>query len=174
MMLISIGLGVTIAVILITVVSLLTGGEANSLFTPSTLDGTKLPALGLPGLTAGTVDGPWTKGHPAVVVFFASWCAPCKEELPRVARWEEGHDLGAVRFIGVDSNDQRSSGRAFARSSGVAFPSGFDEQGTVTASAFSIENLPDTVFVDAAGRVAHLVVGSVTNRQLAAGVAELN
>jgi thiol-disulfide isomerase/thioredoxin len=173
MMLVSVGLGVLGAAVLITVVSILTGGEANSLFSSSSLDGTTLPALGLPGLTAGTVDGPWTKGHPAVVVLYASWCEPCKEELPRVARWEQTHALGPVRFVGVDSNDQRAHGLAFARAAKVAFPSGFDDQGTVTASAFKIENLPDTVFVDATGKVTHLVVGSVTNRQLAAGVAEL-
>jgi len=173
MMWISIGLGAAMATILIVIVSLLTGGTANATFPPESLDGTVLPALHLPGLAVGTVNGPWTTGRPAVVVFYASWCAPCTEELPRVATWEKTHDTGAVRFIGIDSNDIRSKGFAFARWAKVAFASAFDANGTSASGTFHIAALPDTVFVDATGKVVHTVIGPVTNHQLAVGVSEL-
>jgi len=174
MMWLSIGLGVAMATVLIVIVSLLTGGAANATFTPESLNGTKIPALNLPGLSAGTVNGPWTSGHPAVVVFYASWCQPCNEELPRVATWEKTHDLGRVRFIGIDSNDERSKGLAFSRKARVAFPSGFDANGTQTSGTFQFAALPDTVFINSRGVVQETVIGAVSNEQLSVGVSELN
>lgn len=180
MMFVSLGLGSVLAITIIVVVSLITGGGSSTIFTSNALDNQQLPSLRLPSLAgaasghSGTlVNGPWTKGHPAVVVFFASWCAPCKEELPRVANWVRSHDLGPVQFLGIDANDTATSGFAFARSAKVGFASGFDANGTVTAGTFKILELPDTVFVNANGTVRHVVIGAVTNEQLAVGVQEL-
>jgi thiol-disulfide isomerase/thioredoxin len=170
---VTIGVGVVAAVVLVTVVSIVSGGPANGVFPSTALDGTQIGPIDLQSLSVGRIHGPWTTGHPSVVVFFASWCTPCKSELPRVAEWERTHDLGGVHFIGIDSNDELTAGRQMARRSVVLFPSGFDQNGTVTSGTFYLDNLPDTVFIEGDGTVLHVVFGSVSNRQLAVGVAEL-
>jgi thiol-disulfide isomerase/thioredoxin len=158
------------AVALIVVVSILTGGSAGNNF----LVGTKLPSLTLPSLNSTkSVDAPWNHGKPAVVVFFASWCVDCRPEMPRVAAWVRRHDTGDVEFFGVDANDLEGKGRQFAEHAKVGFPVGFDALGVQTASMFGISQLPDTVFVNRQGVVTDVVTGPVSNAELRQQVALL-
>ena len=173
MMFLSLGLGTAAALALIVVVSLLTGGANSGLFSANALDGTTVAAFSLPGFSGDTVRTPWATGHPTVVIFYASWCQPCKEELPRVARYVSTHQLGTVRFFGVDYNDNTASGHAFAQDAKVTFVSGVDTSGLRTTSAFNLPGLPDTVFVNSNGVVSHYVIGPVSNAQLAAGITAL-
>ena len=173
MMFVSLGLGTLGALALIIVVSIATGGGNSGLFQSDTLDGTKIASFTLPGLSGGHVETPWASGHPTVLVWYASWCEPCKQELPRVAAYARSHQLGTVRFFGVDYNDSLGAGRSFARSSKVGFTSGVDAVGDVTTSSFQLNGLPDTVFVNSNGTVRYKVRGLVSNAQLAAGITAL-
>ena len=78
MMFISLGIGTAVAVALIVVVSILTGGTVRYTNTPPTnaLVGTSVKGFTLAGLNGGRVSAPWVSGHPGVVIFFASWCGP--------------------------------------------------------------------------------------------------
>jgi cytochrome c biogenesis protein CcmG, thiol:disulfide interchange protein DsbE len=169
-MLVSIGAGTTLAIVLIVIVSIVTGGSAQP---GNPLDGHHLAKFRLTGLSGGHVESPWATGHPAVVVFFASWCAPCKAELPMVASWVSSHDLAPVDVIGVDVNDENPAGEAFARTSKVTFPVGVDPVSTLANSEFSLPGLPDTVFVGANGDVVSAINGPVSLRELATGVEQL-
>ena len=163
MMWISLGLGAVVAAVLIVVVSLATGGSA----TPTNvLDGTRVASFSIPSLDHGRVVAPWRSGHPAVVLFFASWCGPCTAEIPRVATFVEHHHLGRVRVVGVDVNDGVSAGRSFVRHAGVRFPVGVDPRSNLSSREFRLPGLPDTVFVNGDGVVTSVVVGSVSNAQL--------
>jgi thiol-disulfide isomerase/thioredoxin len=173
MMFVSLSLGAVLAVSLIVLVSILTGGGNSGLFSSNVLDGHVVSSFTLPGLNGGQQRAPWASGYPTVVVWYASWCTPCKEELPRVATYERTHELGTVRFYGVDYNDATSAGRSFARHAGVRFASGVDAHGDVTTSPFNLGGLPDTAFINSDGTVRYFVYGPVTNAQLAAGITAL-
>ena len=112
---------------------------------------------------------------PVVLTFFASWCTPCQTELPMVAKVarQELASHGPVAFVGVDGNDDPSSGLAFARASGVGFPVAFDAHSSV-APRYTLVGYPDTVFVDATGRVAGTVQGPVTRPVLEGWLAKLS
>lgn len=170
LMFVSLVAGTTLAIVLIVIVSVVTGGSAQP---GNPLDGRHLDSFTLPGLTGGSVTSPWTTGHPAVVVFFASWCTPCVAELPVVARWVDRHALAPVEVIGVDVNDTTAAGRTFAHASGVTFRVGVDPASTLASSEFLLPGLPDTVFVSGAGVVSSAVNGAVTMTELATGVAQL-
>jgi thiol-disulfide isomerase/thioredoxin len=171
MMAVSLGLGISAAAILIAIVSFLTGG---STLPTNALDGTHLRALTLPGLASGEVHAPWATGHPTVVVFFASWCAPCTTELPRVDAWLAHHDLGRIRVMGIDTNDEVGSGEIMAEDDHVTYPVGFDAQGLVMTGTFGFSGPPDTVFVSSSGVVTNVIIGSITNSELAQGVAAIS
>ena len=124
----------------------------------------------IPRLGGGTaVSVPLRHGPPTPVVltFFASWCTPCQTELPMVARVarQEMATNRRVAFIGIDGNDDPSSGLAFARRSGVAFPVGADHD-SVVAPRYLLVGYPDTVFIDGTGHVAGTVQGPVSRRVL--------
>jgi cytochrome c biogenesis protein CcmG, thiol:disulfide interchange protein DsbE len=112
--------------------------------------------------------------HPLVVAFFASWCSPCRTDLPTIARVarQEARRRGPVEFVGIDGNDEPASGLAFARQSGVMFPVGSDAESAL-APRFGLDGYPDTVFVDASGDVAYVVHGPVSRATLERWVARL-
>jgi cytochrome c biogenesis protein CcmG/thiol:disulfide interchange protein DsbE len=145
-------------------------------------DGTgpqRAPAFSLPRLGGGPPVSYPLAGkdahRPVVLTFFASWCGPCHSELPmiaRVARQEQAARDGVV-FVGVDGNDDPTSGLAFAHSSGVSFPVGANVDSSL-APRFTLVGYPGTVFIDASGTIVETVHGPVTRAVLQSTVARLS
>lgn len=180
MMLVSLGLGVAIAVALIAVVSALTGGKvtnsnSNSVAVLPTTDlvGKHVAAFTLDALDGGQARAPWAAHRASVLIFFASWCPPCQGEIPKVAAYLRSHDTSPVAVLGMDANDERGAALKFLKKDGVAFPVAFDANGTVTSSEFGFAQLPETVFVSAKGVVESVHFGAISTKQLAAGIAKL-
>jgi thiol-disulfide isomerase/thioredoxin len=87
------------------------------------------------------------RGRVVVVNFWASWCAPCRRELPALQRVSRELADQPVSFIGVDSNDQRPAGLALLRELGVTFPTVFDrDPANGIMSSWGIASLPETRF----------------------------
>ncbi len=120
------------------------------------------PRLSLPPLLPGhpRVSLPRAGHRPVVLNFFASWCGPCKQELPLLARAAR-HEHGRIAFVGVDVNDNAAHARQLVRTSGVRYPVGQDPQGRA-ATRYGLLGLPTTVFIGADGRVARAVSGQLT------------
>jgi peroxiredoxin len=174
MMMISLGIGTVVAVTLIVVVSIFTGGPVtNGPVQPTNeLVGKHVGSFSLPGLKGGTIVAPWKSGHDAVLIFFASWCGPCQAEMPKVAAYLRHHNEGSIQVIGVDSHDTRGPAMAFVKKKGVAFPVAFDPSLTV-ATLFNLEAIPDTAFVIAKGVVTQIYMGAIPKSQLAKGIVTL-
>lgn len=177
MMLISIGIGTTVAIIAILVVSWLTNtrnaNAPSGLLPPSALVGKHVRSFHLAGLDGGVVTAPWASGHPAVVIFFASWCGPCQKEMPKVAAYLNTHSLGSVRVLGIDVRDSTGAAQAFVAKAHAHFPIGSDPNFTITAGRFGFGQIPETVFVNARGVVQQVYFGAIPPRQLSAGIARL-
>lgn len=138
---------------------------------PEALPRVTLPALdpGQPALKLARVRGP------AVLSFWASWCPPCRRELPVIQRYAERAE-GRVRVIGIDFADpDRETAGDWARQAGVRYQLVSDVDGELSGTGpFPvIRGLPFLALVDAAGRVVHreFVIISSTG-QLADLVAE--
>jgi cytochrome c biogenesis protein CcmG, thiol:disulfide interchange protein DsbE len=104
------------------------------------------------------------RGSPVVLNFWATWCVPCREEMPDL---EAVHaDLGdRVRFVGINNRDTRRVARVFLRETGVTYPSGFDPRGQV-AAAYEILGMPTTILIRGDGTIAQKRTGAVSERQL--------
>lgn len=176
MMFISIGIGTLVAVIMITVVSVLTGGKVTGTTIPGqpALDGTSIKAFSLPALNGGTVTMPWASGHPTALIFFASWCTVCQSETPEVAKYLSTHGTGKVSVVGIDANDELGAARAYVTKDHVHFPVAFDASGNVTSGTFGFQQLPESVFVNAKGVVTNVYYGAIPVKTLAADIAALN
>lgn len=121
------------------------------------------PHLSLDCLAGGTLDLGRAPGVPAVVNLWASWCAPCREELPLIQ--ELSQDAGEqLRVLGVDSQDGRSQGVSFATDAGLTFPLAFDGDGRLAAE-LGLRGLPHTLFLAADGSVAHVESGGIGSQE---------
>jgi thiol-disulfide isomerase/thioredoxin len=111
-------------------------------------------------------------GRPLVINFWATWCAPCREEMPVLSR-VSARAAPRVQFVGL-AQDDPAKVRAFARELGVEYPlwTGGDE---VMELSRRLGNrtavLPFTVVLDAAGRVAAQKVGAYNEAELTAQLA---
>jgi cytochrome c biogenesis protein CcmG/thiol:disulfide interchange protein DsbE len=97
---------------------------------------------------------------PVVVNFLASWCGPCREELPELQRIAND-----VEVIGVDVADNRGKAVDLLDETGATFPVGYDPARKV-AGAYRVNGMPTTVFVAADGREAGRVQGPVSRPTL--------
>ena len=119
-----------------------------------------LPEITLPCLGGGRdVDLSQLRG-PAVVNVWASWCDPCRKELPMIARL---HDTGKVRVLGIDIEDpQPGTALELAADSDVTYPSVADPAGE-TKAPLQIVGVPQTVFIEEDGSVAGTKRGEYTS-----------
>ena len=173
MMFVSLGIGVVVALLLIGVVSLLTGARGSGPYPTSSLVGTTVRSFTLGGLSGGTVRAPWARGHAAVLIFFASDCGPCQREMPLVAAYVRTHDVAPVSVVGVDVVDARSAAQRFVRRDGVTFPVAFDPTSAVTTGIFNFLGIPETVFVSGRGIVTRVFSGAIPPGELASGIRQL-
>ncbi len=101
------------------------------------------------------------QGVPTVVNLWASWCGPCREELPLVQRLADAAG-DRLRVVGLVSQDPASNGLAFAADAGITMPTGVDEEGELAIEQ-GLRGLPYTYFLRADGSIAHLQLRPVTS-----------
>ena len=84
------------------------------------------------------------QGKPVVVNYWATWCIPCREEMPRLAAAAAKYG-DSVHFLGIDVEDDRESAEKFARQRGVRYPMMSDTRGAIRSDQ-RIVGLPVTQF----------------------------
>jgi len=109
------------------------------------------------------------RGKPLIVNFFASWCEPCKTETPLLARFYRD-EQGKVALVGLDENDTVGNATSFTRADGVSYPVGWDPHFAV-GSAYGVNALPQTFFLNARHQIVDRVFGKVTLASLHKGIA---
>lgn len=95
-------------------------------------------------------------GKPVVLNFWASWCAPCREELPTLIELAERHP--EVALVGVNYQDSAADARRLQGEIGWTWPSIGDPRGTLGAK-LGLQGMPTTFFLDAEHRIVALVLG---------------
>ena len=116
-----------------------------------------------PALTLRLLDGSaWTlaaqRGHPVLLNFWATWCEPCREEMPALAQLAEREQASGLRVVAVNYREAEAAVRRFVETTSLALPVALDADGTV-AKLFDAHAFPTTVAIDAGGRVRFAVMG---------------
>ena len=110
------------------------------------------------------------RGRAVVVNFWASDCAPCKEEMPRLVSFARDWSRHDVVVVGIDVDElHRGPAQAFARHYGATYPMVFDPNGSTVDPWGVGEGTPQTFFVDRRGRIVDHVLGPVSATALASG-----
>jgi peroxiredoxin len=132
----------------------------------STQEGTPAPNKGFlaPDFELTSLDGNVTqlsdvRGKPVVVNFWASWCIPCRTEMPAIERayLQRQKDV-VVLGVNATSQDNLSEVENFVHDTGLSFPILLDHHGEVMDS-YRVSALPTTFFVDRNGIIQDVVIG---------------
>jgi thiol-disulfide isomerase/thioredoxin len=103
-------------------------------------------------------------GRPVVVNYWATWCIPCRAEMPRIAAAATRYG-SSVHFVGVDVEDDTGAAEAFAAQRGVKYPMLSDPHGAIRGSE-RILGLPVTQFYRADGQLAFVNNGEISSDEL--------
>jgi thiol-disulfide isomerase/thioredoxin len=110
-------------------------------------------------------------GTPVVVNVWGSWCGPCRDEAPDLARAHARYG-DRVQFLGVDILDARESARAFMREYGWTYPSVFDPPAAIR-DGLGLLGQPATLFYDETGALVDRWVGPIPAEELARRLEDL-
>jgi cytochrome c biogenesis protein CcmG/thiol:disulfide interchange protein DsbE len=123
------------------------------------------PTFQLTALDGSTMDLDAQRGRVTVVNFFASWCAPCRQEAADLeTTWREYQDQG-VQFYGIAYKDANSKAQAFLDEFDVSYASTV-EPGNRTARAYGVTGVPETFVIDQEGVLVRHFIGPITAAQL--------
>jgi cytochrome c biogenesis protein CcmG/thiol:disulfide interchange protein DsbE len=107
------------------------------------------------------------KGKVVVINFWAEWCVECKREADILeATWRAYREKGVV-FLGVDWVDVEPEARKYLVRYDITYPNGPD-LGSRIGGAYKLTGVPETFFIDKAGRVDYYKLGPLTQSELTA------
>ncbi len=109
------------------------------------------------------------KGKTVLVNTWATWCPPCRAEMPDLERYYEAHKEQGFAILALNAGDPADSAQQFAQSNGLTFPVLLDP-GTQVINAMGIHSFPTSVIVGADNQVKAIHVGMFTPQSLEAEV----
>jgi len=115
------------------------------------------------------------RGQPVLINFWASWCPPCRLEMPDLVRVYEAHKAEGFVILGINLTfqDALPDIQAFVQEFGMTFPVLLDEKGEVTQRLYRLQGLPLSVFVNRDGDIARIQIGAMTGAQIDEFVREI-
>jgi cytochrome c biogenesis protein CcmG/thiol:disulfide interchange protein DsbE len=126
------------------------------------------PAVGAPAIVfdLNLLDGrsiglATFRGTPLIINFFATWCDPCREEMPIINDLAIKGSKDGYAVLGIAVDDMRSAVTQYSEEAKLAFPIALDSNSTVKR-AYRIFGPPATFFIDSQGTIRDVVIGPIT------------
>jgi peroxiredoxin len=124
------------------------------------------PSSIAPDFTLRTMGGPnmrltEQRGRVVMINFWATWCGPCRQEMPELAKLYEKYKSSGFVLMGVNVDDDTRNAVALAEKLGVKFPVLLDTDKTVS-KAYDLSTMPSTVIIDRDGKVRFVHRGYLT------------
>ena len=120
--------------------------------------GTPMPSFTLPSLSGAPISSAQLAGKIAVLNFWATWCGPCKDEMPALDRLSRRFDPRDVAILTITTDHDDATIRRFMQQVGSTLPVLLDEQRDVSL-AFLVRGLPTTILVGKRGHILGRAVG---------------
>lgn len=125
--------------------------------------GNKLPSIALETLEGHIFDEKEMLGKKVLVNFWATWCGPCRMEMPDIIKFQKEHP--DLMVIGINIGESESEIRPFVEEYQMDFPILLDKT-TELAEQFEILAIPTTYFLHSDGTIAEAVKGMITYNQM--------
>lgn len=134
---------------------------------PAPREGFQAPDFELSTAAGETTRLSMLRGQPALVNFWASWCSPCRAEMPAMERVYQDYQANGLQILAVNSTvqDTPEQALAFAQEQRLTFPILFDSEGEATR-LYQVQALPTTFFIDKDGVIQEVVIGGPMSEAL--------
>jgi peroxiredoxin len=129
----------------------LTSGLAVSASAPQTV----APDFTLPARSGGQVRLEELKGQVVMINFWATWCGPCRQEMPLLEQIHAKYEPLGFTMLGVNVEPDSAEAEKWLKGVPVSFPILFDRENAVSAR-FGVEAMPSSVLIDREGKVRHV------------------
>lgn len=133
------------------------------------LRGKPAPSFTLTSTSGKKVSLSDYKGHPVVVNFWATWCGPCKLEMPWFEEFQKRYASQGLVVLGLNQDDGMAPAEVeqTARRIGVSYPVLMPDKGESVSKAYGgVDYLPETFYVDRSGKIAAISAGAPSKDQM--------
>jgi peroxiredoxin len=137
---------------------------------PTGLEGQSAPVFALRDDAGAPVSLARYRGRIVVMNLWASWCPPCRAEMPELQRFADAYEKRGVAVVGVNQGESAQRARAFAQALHIRFPIWLDDRQQY-GRAYTALGLPTTVIIGRDGAVIRGFDGPLTFEQLRAAIA---
>ena len=124
------------------------------------------PSAAAPDFTLRAMNGPnlrlaEQRGRVVMVNFWATWCGPCRQEMPQLDRLYQKYRASGFVLLGVNVDDDARKAADVAAKLGVSFPVLLDTD-KVVSKLYDLSTMPSTVLIDREGKVRYVHRGYLT------------
>ena len=113
------------------------------------------PDFTLPARDGGTVRLSDLRGQVVMINFWATWCGPCRQEMPLLQQIQAKYEPLGFTLVGINVEPDSAAAMTWLKQVSVSFPILFDQK-NVVAEQFGVQGMPSSVFVDRAGNVRYV------------------
>jgi peroxiredoxin len=113
------------------------------------------PAFTLPARDGGNLSLEELKGEVVMINFWATWCGPCRQEMPLLEQIQAKYEPLGFTIVGINVEPDSTAAQEWLAKVPVTFPILFDRNNEV-AGSFGVEGMPSSVFIDRAGNVRYV------------------
>lgn len=139
---------------------------------PASLAGQQAPSFAVPALDGGSSGLAAHRGHVVVMNLWATWCPPCRAEMPDLQRLYQAYRNQNVVVLGVDQGESAERVAAFAKSLAIHYPILLD-QNQQYGRVYAALGLPTTVVVTPDGVISKAFDGPLSYEQMVAAIRPL-
>jgi peroxiredoxin len=134
------------------------GFISSSSIASSGLAGQSAPDFALKSATGDNLRLSEYRGEVVMINFWATWCGPCRQEMPHLEDLYNRYQRVGFNLLGVNIDDDSRRAMQMVKELGVTFPVLFDEKKEVS-KLYSVEAMPVTLLLDRSGTVRHVHLG---------------
>jgi thiol-disulfide isomerase/thioredoxin len=123
------------------------------------------PDVMLPSLSGETLSLSQLKGKPVLMNFWATWCVPCREEMPMIVDAAKKYERTGLSVLAVNVQEGEALVKPFVDEFALPFPILMDKDGAVV-NRYRVRGIPTTVFIDREGIIRSVYLGPMTEEIL--------